>query len=123
MEKILIVDDSPSNLATIENALIDDYEVVAVTSGLTALRFLDNHDADLVLLDIEMPIMNGLQTLQKIREREYLKDLKVIMLTAIKDQTAVVSGFKLGISDYITKPIDRNVVRERVRKVLDKKVG
>ncbi len=123
MEKILIVDDSPSNLATIENALMDDYEVVAVTSGLTALRFLDDHDADLVLLDIEMPIMNGLQTLQKIREREYLKDLKVIMLTAIKEQTAVVSGFKLGISDYITKPIDRDVVKERIRKVLDKKVN
>ena len=123
MQKILIVDDSPSNLATIENALMDDYEVVAVTSGLTALRFLDDHDADLVLLDIEMPIMNGLQTLQKIREREYLKDLKVIMLTAIKEQTAVVSGFKLGISDYITKPIDRDVVKERIRKVLDKKVN
>lgn len=121
MEKILIVDDSPSNLASIENALKDDYELVSVTSGLHALRFLDNHKADLMLLDIEMPIMNGLQTLQKVRERAHLRDLKVILLTARKDENTVVSGFKLGISDYITKPIDKNTIKSRIRKVLNSK--
>lgn len=119
-EKILVVDDSPSNLAAIENALSDEFEVVAVTSGLHALHFLDTHKADLLLLDIEMPIMNGLQTLHKIRERAHLRDLKVILLTARKDEQTVVQGFKLGISDYITKPIDRVMVKERIRKVLKK---
>lgn len=118
MKRILIVDDSPSNLATIENALKDDYETVALTSGLNALRFLDTNKVDLVLLDIEMPIMDGLQTLQKIREKAHLVGLKVILLTSRKDETTVVSGFKLGISDYITKPIDKQTVRQRILKVL-----
>lgn len=117
-EKILVVDDSPSNLATIENALKDEYEIIAVTSGLNALRFLDTNKADLVLLDIEMPVMNGLQTLNKIRERAHLKDLKVVLLTARKDEQTVVQGFKLGISDYITKPIDKEAVRKRIKKIL-----
>lgn len=121
MEKILIVDDSPSNLATLENTLKDEYDVVALTSGLNALRFLDMHKCDLMLLDIEMPIMNGLQMLQKVREKAHLRNLKVILLTSRKDGNTVVSGYKLGISDYITKPIDRDVVKERIRKVLDKK--
>jgi len=120
-KKILVVDDSPSNLAAIENALKDEYEIVAVTSGLTALRFLDTNKADLVLLDIEMPVMNGLQTLNKIRERAHLKDLKVVLLTARKDEQTVVQGFKLGISDYITKPIDKDVVKKRIRKLLETK--
>lgn len=118
-KKILVVDDSPSNLAAIENSLDDEYEVIALTSGLNALKYLDNHDADLLLLDIEMPIMNGLQTLQKIRDKAHLRDLKVIFLTARKDEQTVVQGFKLGISDYITKPIDKMVVKERVRNVLN----
>ena len=121
MKKILIVDDSPSNLATLENTLKDDYDTVAITSGLNALRFLETNKADLMLLDIEMPIMNGLQTLQKIREKAHLKDLKVILLTARKDEGTVVSGFKLGISDYITKPIDRDAVKLRIKKVLNSK--
>ena len=120
-KKILIVDDSPSNLATLENTLKDDYDTVALTSGLNALRFLETNKADLMLLDIEMPIMNGLQTLQKIREKAHLKDLKVILLTARKDEGTVVSGFKLGISDYITKPIDREAVKLRIKKVLNSK--
>lgn len=120
-KKILVVDDSPSNLAAIENSLDDEYEVIALTSGLNALKYLDDHDADLLLLDIEMPIMNGLQTLQKIRDKAHLRDLKVIFLTARKDEQTVVQGFKLGISDYITKPIDKMVVKERVRNVLNKK--
>lgn len=118
-KKILVVDDSPSNLAAIENALKDEYEIVAVTSGLNAIRFLDTNKADLVLLDIEMPVMNGLQTLNKIREKAHLKDLKVAFLTARKDEQTVVQGFKLGISDYITKPIDKDVVRKRIKKILD----
>lgn len=73
MKKILIVDDSPSNLATLENTLKDDYDTVAITSGLNALRFLETNKADLMLLDIEMPIMNDLQTLQKIREKGAFK--------------------------------------------------
>lgn len=117
-EKILVVDDSPSILATIENALKDEYEIVAVTSGLKALKFLDINKADLVLLDIEMPLMNGLQTLNKIREKAHLKNLKVAFLTSRKDEQTVVEGFKLGISDYITKPIDKDVVRKRIRKIL-----
>lgn len=118
MKKILIVDDSPSNLAALENTLQDEYEVVACKSGLNALRFLDINKCDLMLLDIEMPIMNGLQTLQKVREKAHLRNLKVILLTSRKDESTVVSGYKLGISDYITKPIDKNVVKERIKKVL-----
>lgn len=118
MKTILLVDDSSTNLAMLEQALEEEYKTVAVTSGLRALRYLDKNTPNLILLDIEMPMMNGFQTLKKIREKPKLTKVPVIFLTARKDEKAVVEGFKLGISDYIVKPFDRDEVKKRIRKVI-----
>ena len=117
MKEILIVDDNPANLAIIEQALEDDYEVTAVTSGMRALRYLEKNIPDLILLDVEMPMMNGIQTLQKIRELPLSARTPVIFLTARKDGSTVAEGFKLGICDYITKPFDPDDIIERIGRV------
>ena len=118
METILVVDDNPAILAMIESALEETYNVIAVTSGMRALRYLENNRADLILLDVEMPIMDGIQTLQKIREKQGLSKVPVVFLTARKDGHTVAEGFKLGISDYITKPFEAEEIVERIRRVL-----
>lgn len=117
MKDILIVDDNPANLAIIEQTLEEEYNVTAVTSGMRALRFLESNSADLILLDVEMPIMNGIQTLKKIREQPQLANTPVIFLTARKDGYTVAEGFKLGISDYITKPFEQDDVLERISRI------
>lgn len=117
MKEILIVDDNPANLAIIEQTLEEEYEVTALTSGMRALRFLEVNHTDLILLDVEMPIMNGIQTLKKIREQPQFAKTPVIFLTARKDGYTVAEGFKLGISDYITKPFDPDDILARIKRV------
>lgn len=118
MKKILLVDDSATNLAMLTQTLEEEYETVGVTSGLRALRFLEKRTPDLILLDIEMPMMDGIQVLQKIREKPHLKNLPVIFLTARKDEKTVIEGFHLGIVDYIAKPFDREEMKRRIKKIL-----
>lgn len=119
MKNILVVDDNPAILALIESALEEKYNVIAVTSGMRALRYLESKTADLVLLDVEMPIMDGIQTLQKIREKPLLSRMPVVFLTARKDGHTVAEGFQLGISDYITKPFEAEDIIERIERVLE----
>ena len=100
---ILIVDDNPKYIA---DALpMYGYDVEVATNGAQALKILNkNHNFDLVLLDVMMPIMDGWQTLKTIRNDEKLKHLSVIMLTAVNEESKQISGLRAGADDYITKP-------------------
>lgn len=118
MKTILIVDDNPANLALLEETLKERYDVVAVTSGMRALTYLQSNKPDMIMLDIEMPIMNGIQTLEKIREMQGFESLPVAIITARKDVGTVAEGFKLGIVDYITKPFEAYDIYQRIGKIL-----
>ena len=85
--RILAVDDSVINLASVEQKLKDRYEVVTVNSGERALRYLKNEKPDLILLDIRMADMDGIQTLKEIRALENGADVPVIMLTSLESAT------------------------------------
>lgn len=120
--RILAVDDNIINLATIEQELKNKYEVITVNSGARAIRFLNKEKPDLILLDVQMALMDGIETLKEIRTMENGASIPVIMLTSKKDRETVIEGTKLGILDYVLKPFDSQDLHARIDKAL-KKVG
>jgi DNA-binding response OmpR family regulator len=121
-KKILIVDDNAVNLTTLEKELSDKYTVVPMISGRRAIKYLYCEKVDLILLDVQMPVMDGIQTLREIRTQENGITVPVIFLTANKDKKTVVEGSKLGIMDYITKPFDVKNLEQRIELVF-KRIG
>ena len=124
MEKmrILAIDDNTVNLATLEQELKSKYEVIPMISGRRAIKYLYREQVDLILLDVEMPIMDGIETLKEIRAQENGVTVPVIFLTAKKDKATVIDGAKLGIMDYITKPFHPEDLHERIERVF-KRLG
>jgi phosphoserine phosphatase RsbU/P len=113
---ILIVDDEELNRDGLSRRLQrHDYNVVSAKSGRDAIELLGNRQFDLVLLDIMMPGMNGLEVLKFLRRIDTLIDLPIIMVTAKGGSEDVVEALELGANDYLTKPLDFPVVLARVR--------
>lgn len=114
-EKILIVDDNAEVLEQTRELLTQvGYNVTACTSGEEALAFLDEGRVDLVLLDINMPSMNGYEVCLRIRQRYALDDLPVIFLTSREDTDSVTKGFHSGASDFVSKSAISDVLLARV---------
>ena len=120
--RILAVDDNIINLATIEQELKNKYEVITVNSGARAIRYLNKEKPDLILLDVQMALMDGIETLREIRTMENGATIPVIMLTSQKNKETVIEGTKLGILDYVLKPFDSQDLHARIDRAL-KKVG
>ena len=118
-KRILAVDDAVIILRRITNALEEYYDVVTVSSGTRALKYLEKEKPDLILLDIRMMPKDGFEPLQEIRAMEDRSDIPVIMLTGVEDKTYVIEGIKLGICDYILKPFSPDDLLERIQRVLD----
>lgn len=116
--QILAVDDSAINLASIEQELKEEYEVIAVNSGSRALQYLKSETPDLILLDIQMETMDGLETLKEIRALQGGNAIPVIMLTAQNDKTTILESTKFGIYDYIVKPFQADDLHERIVRTL-----
>lgn len=120
--KIMVVDDNTVNLATVEQDLKDKYEVIPMISGRRAVKYLYREKVDLILLDVQMPIMDGIETLREIRTQQNGTTVPVIFLTSKKDKNTVIEGSKLGIMDYITKPFDAEDLQQRIEQVF-KRLG
>lgn len=117
--RILVVDDDAMNLKMAEFILKQkNYSVTCVNSGEKALDELTKGTTDLMLLDIEMPIMNGIETLKKIRNNPATAELPVMFLTASVDVADIADAGKLGALDYIKKPFMPADLQARVEKVL-----
>ena len=108
--KILIVDDLPQNLVVMGEILSEvDAELVKVTSGEAALEALLTHRFALILLDVQMPILDGYQTAELIRHNPKTKTIPIIFITAInKEDVHVFEGYKVGAVDYLFKPINQS---------------
>lgn len=119
-QRILAVDDNSIMLATIEQALKNEYEVIPMNSGVRALQYLKREKPDLILLDIKMALKDGLETLREIRELEHCSSIPVIMLTAKADRATIVESSKLGIYDYVLKPFRKEDLCERIERALKK---
>ncbi len=118
-KKILAIDDSVIALKQLQNILERYYEFKGVTSGLTGLKVLDSEAVDLVLLDLEMPVMDGFATLTAIRQRENLKEIPVIILTGENHKQKVIKGIMSGVAGYIVKPADSEQLLDRIGKCLN----
>lgn len=116
--KVLAVDDNSISLSVIEQELKDDYEVIPVNSGLRAVQYLRREKPNLILMDIQMEFVDGIETLKEIREMEGGKDIPVIMLTSMKDKAMVVESAKLGVEGYVIKPFNKQDLHDRVDRVL-----
>src|SRR5258705_5272265 len=115
--KILVVDDREDNLFSIEAILEKDgYKVVKANSGRAALKILlKEHDFSLILMDVQMPDLNGFETATIIYERDKLKDIPIIFITAYNyDEDYIFKGYKMGGVDYIYKPINPDLLRVKV---------
>ena len=118
MIKIVIVDDNKNMQIILQNLLVDEgYHVISATNGKDGLKAIIEHSPDLVLLDIRLPEMNGIDILQQITELE--KEILVIMITAYGDVETAVETMKLGAYDYITKPFVNEELKIVIRKALD----
>jgi PAS domain S-box-containing protein len=119
--KILIVDDRPENLLVLEQILqYSETTIISVTSGNEALQMVLEHDFALILMDVQMPVMDGFETAQLIRNAETEHHVPIIFVTAIsKEQSHVFQGYESGAVDYMFKPIDPQILKSKVRVFLD----
>jgi CheY-like chemotaxis protein/phosphoribosyl 1,2-cyclic phosphodiesterase len=117
--EILVVDDQLDMLALIVRALEDDqYTVSKAPSGSEALRMIDEHMPDLVVLDYKMTDMDGLAVMKVLRAKPETQHLAVLMLTAMTDEPSTRAGFEAGVTDYVTKPFSIPQLTARVRACL-----
>lgn len=119
MKTILVVDDEEMNLKMVEYILQQEgYEVVKAISGMSCLDYLKFNKPDLILLDVEMPVMSGIQTLEVIRGNDEYKNLPVMFLTASADTDTVAAAGRLGVMSYVKKPFMPQDLVDRVQKIL-----
>jgi CheY-like chemotaxis protein/phosphoribosyl 1,2-cyclic phosphodiesterase len=116
---ILVVDDQPDMLTLVVRALEEaQYIVSKATNGPEALRMIDEHMPDLVVLDYKMAGMDGLAVMQTLRTKPATRALPVLMLTAMTDEPSTRAGFEAGVTDYVTKPFSIPQLTSRVRACL-----
>lgn len=118
-KSIVAVDDSGIILKTLEKLLSGKYAYHAFSKGMRALKYLKEEDTpDLIILDIDMPEIDGYQMLEMIRQKSDLKQVPVLFLTSNSDKEHVVKAISGGANDYAVKPIDEEVFMDKVRKLL-----
>jgi len=119
-EKILIVDDNPANLILMESHLEGlPVDCVKVLSGQEAVKAAAEDDFALVLLDVQMPGMDGFETAAALRDQGKTHFVPIIFITAMDQKTYEFKGYESGAVDYISKPVDEDILRSKVRIFMD----
>lgn len=118
--RILAIDDTPVNLMTLGAALSSEFDIQTAIAGTEGIALALACPPDLILLDIMMPGMDGFETCSRLKAEASLKNIPVIFLTALKDSEAEVKGLALGAADYLTKPINIEIARQRIRNLLER---
>jgi len=118
-EKILAVDDEEDILELLRfNLAREGYQVSCAASGEEALRIARTKPVDLIVLDLMLPGLDGLDVTRKIKNESKIKHIPIIMLTAKGEEADVVTGLELGASDYVTKPFSPRILVARIKAVL-----
>jgi two-component system alkaline phosphatase synthesis response regulator PhoP len=120
--KILLVDDEPDILEILGyNLSAQGYEIHSATNGIQALKKANKVLPDLIVLDVMMPEMDGIEACEKIRQIDALKDVLVVFLSARGEEYSQVAGLEAGADDYITKPIKPKLLVSKVKSLLRRK--
>lgn len=117
--RILVIDDATIIHKTIKGYLDSKYEVATAISGKVALRFLNTKEVSLILLDYEMPDMNGPAVLEELRKDPYLATIPVVFLTGINDVEKIKSALALKPQGYLLKPVDRDSLLAKIKELID----
>src|SRR6185436_11937244 len=118
--RILVVDDEASARSGLEKLLRQEgFAVDTAEDGPNALKLASDHPPDVVVTDLSMPGMNGVELLTKLREQD--RDLPVILATASSDVTAAVSAMRAGAEDYLTKPIDFDALTVSIERAIERR--
>ncbi len=114
-ERILVVDDTPANIQTVAAILKGQgYQLSVATNGKQALEVIEKVRPDLILLDVMMPELDGIETCRRIKSTEAWRDIPVIFLTAKTETADIVKGFEIGAVDYVGKPFNAHELLARV---------
>lgn len=118
--RLLLVDDVHENLHALMHILRDDYALSAATNGMKALELAQQTpQPDLILLDIKMPEMDGYEVLSQLKQNPQTAPIPVIFVTALSEAADEARGIALGVADYITKPVNPDLLKKRIRNQLD----
>ena len=115
---ILVIDDSPIMLKVIREQLREFYDVVIVTSGKLALKYLSENTVDMILLDYAMPEMSGLDVLKTLKQHEKTKNIPVVFLTGVSERAKIAQALALGPQGYLLKPIDQDKLFAMIHKCI-----
>lgn len=116
---ILIIDDSTTSLKHAQEMLKDTYKLAMSKSGEQGLKFLKTTKPDLILLDINMPDMDGYEMLKELKQNPDTREIPVIFLTGEGNQESELKGFKMGAMDFITKPFVPEIVKSRIDRIIE----
>jgi CheY-like chemotaxis protein len=120
--RILVVDDNASNRGLLLRHLErDGHQAIEARSGRQALQILHTEEVDLILLDLMMPDMNGLQVLERLKGNKRLRGIPVIMISGLQDTSSVIRCIEAGAEDYLPKPFDQVLLRARINACLERK--
>jgi diguanylate cyclase (GGDEF)-like protein/PAS domain S-box-containing protein len=117
---ILAIDDTPANLLTLGATLELEFDLQIATSGAMGLMLAAKARPDLILLDIMMPEMDGFETCRRLKANPALKDIPVVFVSALTEIESESTGLALGAVDYITKPINVEIARQRIRNLIER---
>jgi two-component system phosphate regulon response regulator PhoB len=121
-ERILVVDDEEDILELVRyNLALEGYDVICASSGEDALKFARTKPADLIVLDLMLPGIDGLDVTKILKANKDTRHIPVVMLTAKGEETDIVTGLELGADDYITKPFSPKILAARVKAVIRRK--
>lgn len=123
-EKILVVDDEEDILELVRYNLVrEGYVVDCAASGEEALKAAETNPADLIVLDLMLPGIDGLEVARRLKQNPGTKDTPIVMLTAKGEEADVVSGLELGADDYVTKPFSPRILIARMKAVIRRRSG
>lgn len=119
-KKILIVDDEPSIIVALQFLMEQNgYETLAAFSGEEAMEAVARYHPDLILLDIMLPVVDGFEVCQRVREKAEWKDIRIVLVTALDRESNVAKGLALGADAYVTKPFANADLIAKVKELLE----
>lgn len=117
-KKIMLVDDSGIYLRMMKGLLDEEYDIIMATSGLKAISMVHEKHPDLILLDYEMPLFDGRETMVKIRQAEDIKDIPIVFVTAVNEKEHIKAVLSLKPAGYLLKPIDKDRLFKTIKEIL-----
>jgi len=117
-KKILVVDDTDWNRDLLVQLLEDDYDILQAVDGAEGVRKTEEEKPDLILMDLGMPVMDGWEATRKIKAKDALKHIPIIAVTSHAMVGDEIDARKAGCDDYLPKPIDEQLLLEKIKKFL-----